>query len=154
MISDNGVSKVWREEGWIYKKQPKHLAQNELWGLQQMSAEGYAPHATYASKELTQIEDLGESEQITDRDEFLSHLPKILSALENAGIRHGDLTDKALIVKDNKPYVIDFAESRMWDDPRPDKREGGDEWWLTKTMLRLAMPMLCSPMLQMSTAAR
>lgn len=136
-VSDNGVSRVWREEGWIYKKQPKHLAQNELWGLQRMSDLGYAPRATYVSKELTQIEDLGESEPITDRVEFLSHLPKILSALESAGLRHGDLTNKALIIKGNKPFVIDFAESRTWDDPRPDKREGGDKLWLTKTMTQM-----------------
>ena len=142
MISDNGISRVWREDGFVFKRQPKHLAQNELWGIHAMNSSGYVPIAVWEDKETVRMQDLGESEPITDRDEFLSHLPKILSALESARIRHGDLTDKALIVKDNKPYIIDFAESRMWDDPRPDKREGGDEWWLTKTML------------QMSTAAR
>ena len=132
------LHKVWREGGWVYKQQPKFLTQNEWWCLQTLYPSGYVPYAEHVSKDIVRMEDLGESEPITDTEQFMSHLPKMLDALLEAGIRHGDLTKYAIIVRENNPYLIDFAESRLWDDPRPDKRpERSDAEWLTETMKSL-----------------
>lgn len=127
-------SKIWREGGWVYKKQHAFMAANELWCLRQMAASGYVPKAEMVDGETLRTSDLGTSDPVTDREAFVRHLPLVLSALQQAGIRHGDLTEYAVIVKDNKPYLIDFSESRLACDPRPDKRPEGDEFWLRQTM--------------------
>lgn len=137
VVSDNGVSKVWRRDGHIYKKQPKFMADNEIYALQVLAPTGYVPKAKRVDKETIRMEDLGQSEPVTNAQEFMSHLPKVLQALEDAALRHGDLTTYAVIVKGNKPYIIDWGESRHWYDPRPDKRREGDRHWLTKTMQSL-----------------
>jgi len=69
----------------------------------------------------------------------MMHQIGVLTALIEAGVRHGDLTHYAVIVKDNKPFLIDFAESRLMGDPRPDKRPEGDRYWLHKTLLRICL---------------
>ena len=137
VISDNGVSKVWLENGHIYKRQPKTNTDNEWYALEVLAATGYVPRAERVDIELIRMEDLGQSEPVTDATEFMRHLPIILQTLEGYALRHGDLTKYALIVKNNKPYIIDWGESRHWYDPRPDKRREGDEYWLTKTMEEL-----------------
>lgn len=137
LISDNGVSRVWREDGWVYKKQPKHLTDNEWWALQNLSQTGYVPYAEKAGIETIRMEDLGKSEPVTDAAAFMHHRDIILQTLKDYGLRHGDLTTYAIIVKDNKPMIIDWAESRTFTDPRPDKRREGDAYWLTETMQAL-----------------
>lgn len=134
IISDNGISKVWREDGHIYKRQPMYMTDNEWYALQVMCPTAYVPKAERLGKELIRMEDLGASESITDAKAFMAHLPTILQALKDVALRHGDLTKYAIIVKDNRPLIIDWGESRHWYDPRPDKRREGDKHWLTKTM--------------------
>jgi RIO-like serine/threonine protein kinase len=133
-ISDNGVSRVWRENGHIYKQQPKYMTDNEWYALQVLRPTGYVPQAEKVDIETIRMEDLGQSEPVTNAEAFMSHLPVILQTLENVALRHGDLTQYAIIVKNNKPYIIDWGESRFWYDPRPDKRREGDKHWLAKTM--------------------
>ena len=138
LISDNGISRVWRsEDGWIYKKQPKHLTDNEWWALQTLYKTGYVPYAESIDIDTIRMEDLGESEPVTDAEAFMRHRAIILQTLKDHGLRHGDLTEYAIIVKDNKPMIIDWAESRVFTDPRPDKRREGDAFWLTQTMQAL-----------------
>lgn len=137
LISDNGVSRVWRQDGWVYKKQPKYLTDNAWYALQVLFPTGYVPHAEKVDIDLIRMEDLGTSEPVTDVDAFMVHKDKILRVLREHKLRHGDLTEYAIIVKDNRPMIIDWAESRTWDDPRPDKRREGDAYWLTRTMTSL-----------------
>lgn len=137
-LSGNSISTVWRQDGWIYKKQPKYLCDNEFWCLLEMSATGYVPTpCRRIDEETIMMEDLGDSHLVIDDDNFLYHYYVVLQMLKRCGIRHGDLTEYSLIVKDDKPYLIDFAESRLWDDPRPDKRPEGDAFWLRQTMKKL-----------------
>lgn len=137
IISDNGVSRVWRENGHVYKKQPKYLTDNEIYALQVLAETGYVPRAERIDKETVRMEDLGQSEPVTDASAFMVHLDRVLNVLRECSLRHGDLTKYALIVKNNRPYIIDWGESRHWYDPRPDKRREGDEYWLSKTMREL-----------------
>jgi len=137
LISDNGISKVWREQGWVYKQQPKYLTDNEWYALQVLRPTGYVPYAKKMNIELIRMKDLGPGEPVTDCAAFMEHLPKVLAMLKEYGLRHGDLTKYAIIVKGNRPMIVDWAESRTWYDPRPDKRREGDEYWLEKTMREL-----------------
>ncbi len=67
----------------------------------------------------------------------MSHKRPIEELLRENVIRHGDLTTQAIIVRDQVPHMIDFAESRLGNDPRPDKRPEGDAYWLDRTFMEL-----------------
>lgn len=129
--------KVWRHGGYVYKRQTPYLTENEYWCLTHLADTGCVPLCDRIDKYTIQMQDLGKTRPVTDKTLFLMHLPELLYNLKYKGIRHGDLTEYALIVNNNVPYLIDFAESRMWDDPRPDKCPEGDEFWLTQTMNKL-----------------
>jgi len=133
LLSDNGVSRVWRDGKWVIKRQPKYLTENEIWCLQKLYPTGFVPYAERVGIEELRIEYI-ENERVTDARVFMRYYQPVLNALCRAGIRHGDLTKYAVLVQDNKPILIDFAESRLWNDPRPDKRPEGDAYWLKKTM--------------------
>lgn len=135
-ISDNGVSRVDFLDGFAYKRQPKFMTDNEYWCLEKLYPTGFVPHVEQVEIELLKIEWI-DNEPVTDAIAFMGYCSHVLMVLEDAGIRHGDLTEYSVLVKDNKPILIDFAESRLWDDPRPDKRREGDSYWLLKTMEKI-----------------
>jgi tRNA A-37 threonylcarbamoyl transferase component Bud32 len=95
------------------------------------------PLVSRYDKYTLEMQDLGRSELITNAMDFLSSFRKARKLLEIHGIRHGDLTPAAVIVKNNKVYLIDFAESRLSNDPRPDKRPEGDLHWAVLTAISL-----------------
>ncbi len=133
---------VWRTgNGWIQKQSNPEYTLNEFIMLDRLKDTGYVPRVELIDKEAIAIEDLGDQlaswSSITDPALFLSHLPLILDALKKSRVRHGDLTKYAIIVVENKPMLIDFAHSRDWSSPLPDKRAEGDEYWLTFTMNEL-----------------
>lgn len=138
LISDNGISKVWRrkDSNWVFKQQPDFLTTNEIYCLKIMYPSGYVPKAEQVSSNIIRIEYI-RNEPVTEPDLLWYYFPCILKALEKAEIRHSDLTRYAVLVRGNRPYIIDFAESRLFCDPRPDKRLGGDEFWLKKTFEEL-----------------
>jgi tRNA A-37 threonylcarbamoyl transferase component Bud32 len=105
--------------------------------LQQLQASGYVPWSAQVDIETIRTLHI-ESQPVTDAKAFMAHYVLVLNALRVVGIRHGDLTEKNVIANRNKPYLIDFAESRLWGDPRPDKRREGDAYWLWKTMNKLS----------------
>lgn len=135
LVSDNSVSKVYRcPDGFIYKRSIPFLIENELHALQRMYITGHVPRAIRYDKYTIQIVDFGNSEPVTNFKEFKITCLSLLRALKRVEIRHGDLTPPHIIVKGNWPYVIDWAESRLLEDPRPDKRPEGDAYWLNKTV--------------------
>jgi len=134
LLSDNHISLVWRgHDGWIYKRSITFLIENEFYFLQLMWLTGFVPQSERYDKYTVRLRDLGESEPVTDRAKFKHYLDMLLQTLRTKGIRHGDLTSYSLIVKNNKPYVIDFSESRLMLGTRPDKRPEGDAYWLSQT---------------------
>lgn len=136
LLTDNGISQVYRgNDGWIYKRSIPFLIENELYFFKKMldGENLFVPFVTRHDKYTIAMEDLGESEPVTHKGTFLFNMGELLKTLYELGIRHGDLTRYAIIVKDDHPWLIDFAESRLIDDPRPDKRKEGDFWWCHMT---------------------
>jgi RIO-like serine/threonine protein kinase len=133
LLSDNGVSKVWLDDGWVYKRQPKFMTDNEIWCLEHMYDTGYVPYGERVEVELVRIRYV-KKEKLIDPSLFLFHTDLLLKAMHDLGIRHGDLTIYHVLPYKNRPKIIDWGESRALCDPRQDKRIEGDEFWLNKTM--------------------
>jgi tRNA A-37 threonylcarbamoyl transferase component Bud32 len=133
LISNNGVSKVWADGDWIFKRQPKTLTDNEIYALERLVHYGYVPYAEQVEIELVRIERV-RKQNVTNPKEFLKHIDLVLAVFKEAEIRHGDLTKPHILPVDNRPIIVDWGESRAMCDPRPDKRREGDEYWLKKSM--------------------
>lgn len=125
-------SKVWRVGNYVYKSQPKYLMDNEVWCMSTMYKHGYVPEHERLGIELMRMEYI-EREPITDIKKFVYNALAFVHTLKQEGIRHGDLTTPHVFPVANNVLVIDWAESRVWADPRPDKREEGDMHWMEKT---------------------
>jgi RIO-like serine/threonine protein kinase len=133
IIKEHPCSKVWEDQGSIYKWQPKFLTENEIWCLEKMLPTGFVPKAERVELEIIRMEII-KDETPTDAHLLMQRTKGALVALERCGIRHGDLTRPNVLIKDNSPVLIDFSESRLATDPRPDKRPEGDRYWLARTI--------------------
>ena len=139
-LSGNSVSRVWREGDYIFKRQPKYLTDNEWYALSHPALNNYVPKWIRRIDDAMIMVEFVENEPVTCTDAFMRHCQPVLDALKSAGLRHGDLTEYAVLVHNNCPVITDWAESRTWDDPRPDKRRAGDAYWLKRTMEKLCQP--------------
>lgn len=136
ILSDNGISKVYREGDWVFKQQPKFMTDNEIWYLQTLYSSGYVPYAEQIEIELIKLEYI-ESQPVTDCQLFRYLMGQVLRTLKDNSLKHGDATEKNILVRNNRPYLIDFSESRLACDPRPEKRPEGDDFWFGKTTEKL-----------------
>jgi len=134
-LMDNGISIVLRskDEAYIYKRSIPFLIENEIWMLNHLTSSGFTPFATRHDKYTIVMPNLGVSEKVTDVDKFMANGHRLKMVLLTYAVRHGDITPPNIIVKDNFPYVLDWAEARLHRDIRPDKRSGGDDFWIDKT---------------------
>lgn len=132
VISDNGVSKVWREGNYIYKSQPKFMTDNEWHSLEVLRSSHLVPYAWRHGLEVIKME-LIVVDQFPPREPMIWY-DTILNTLRSREIRHGDLTRPHILFREGHPIIIDFGESRWIHDPRPDKRPEGDEYWLRETL--------------------
>lgn len=131
-------SVVWLENGRVYKSQPKFLTDNEYYFLRVMQNSGYVPgDVVHEGIELVSMEYV-RHEPVTDPEEFWRHFSPVLQAMRDRGIRHGDLTEYSVLVNNNKPVIIDWAEARIATSPIESKRPDGDSYWLRRTMRQLA----------------
>jgi predicted Ser/Thr protein kinase len=146
-LSDNGISMVYRitvfnnarEEGtFILKRSIPYLIENEAAFLNVMQYSGYVPRFDRYDKYTLRIEDLGHSEQVTDWKVFRENCANLLYALKTHSVRHGDITEQAVIISYNKPHLIDFAESRWKFDPAPNKQRKSDTELMSEFIKRLA----------------
>jgi RIO-like serine/threonine protein kinase len=137
LLSDNGISRVVRDGKWVYKTQPKYLTDNEWWALVTLESTGYVPRYAERIDVSTVKMEYVETEPVTDTKQFMDHYQQVLDVLRKYKLRHGDLSCYAVLVRNNQPVIIDWAESRTWYDPRPAKRHEGDAYWLHKAMSEL-----------------
>ena len=132
-IKDTGYSQVWELDGYIYKRQPKYLMDNEVHALTLMRPDGWAPEFQRVEVELLRMQKLV-NVALTDPGEFRRRCLLMLHDMKRFRLRHGDLTKPHLFVTErNWPMLIDWGESRIVGDPRPDKREDGDDYWMKHT---------------------
>jgi len=117
---------------------------NEYSKLKVLSDTGFAPKPdridVFAGQQngLTVVEYLGKSEPVTDEIVFRRNCALLLWTLKKHGIRHGDLTTKNIIVKNNKPMLVDFHQSKFEHEAGADKRPEGDAYWMWESALELS----------------
>lgn len=132
-IKNTGYSQVWEQNGFIYKRQPKYLMDNEVHALSLMCPEGFAPKFVRVELELLRMDKL-ENVPLRIPTLFRHRCSILLETMVKEGLRHGDLTRPHLFVtRGDWPMLIDWGESRVIGDPRPDKRPEGDRHWMKKT---------------------
>jgi RIO-like serine/threonine protein kinase len=129
---------VWVQGGKVWKKQPKHFTDNEYHWLCAMEDSGYVPIDVVLEDLDTLSMEFVNTSPVTNANVFMSHYFRILEALAYCGVRHGDLTEYAVLARDNKPVIIDWAEARIKTSPIVSKRPEGDTYWLRRTMRQLA----------------
>lgn len=139
LIADNGISRVHRYQGRIYKRSTPFLTVNEHYFLDRMRFSGYVPpNVDWYDKYTIAMDDLGVSEPIIDTALFTEHKLQLILKLAAYDIAHGDLTPPNIIVKNNHPYVLDWAEARLASEGRQSKRpELTDREQLAKTWKEL-----------------
>lgn len=132
-IKDTGYSRVWEKDGYIWKAQPKYLMDNEVHALTLLVPEGWVPEFKRVELELLRMQKLV-NVPLTDVRKFRRRCLLLLTDMKQRGLRHGDLTRPHLFhTEGNWPMLIDWGESRVFGDPRPDKREDGDDYWMEHT---------------------
>ena len=99
-----------------------------------MQWSGFTPQVSNITVDRDKVvlveEYLGPSQAITDEIVFRRNCARLLGALRHRGVVHGDLTSKNIVVRHNAPYAVDFHQSRLVDEPGPDKRPVGDGYHL------------------------
>ena len=146
LIKETTVSRVWRQGNLIYKQQPRHMAQNEMYALDLLKDTEFAPQSAQWVDGDTISMEFVEATPITDPIAFMQWGLFVLDTLKARGLRHGDLTDLNIIPRRNVPIIIDWGQSRLWDDPREDKRPEGDAYWLRISLMKMAhTEVYCGP---------
>lgn len=77
----------------------------------------YFPMCYELGDDYILMEDLGDTEPLTDLEGAMQHGLKALEALREAGIRHNDLAQQNVIVRGNCPRIVDFGRSQKLSDP-------------------------------------
>jgi 2-polyprenyl-3-methyl-5-hydroxy-6-metoxy-1,4-benzoquinol methylase len=125
---------VIREAGGIVKiaHTPGDLEgiRNEARMLRLLSGSGFAPELIDEKEDRIIEEDLGEGEPIQDGEAFRRNCVRLLWALQQVNIRHGDLTGANIIVKADRPMAIDFQQSNLYSEGPPQKRPLSDSYFL------------------------
>jgi len=130
----NGVSSIIYKSEFVYKKQPVGMQKRELEFLNILYPYGYIPDYKIISEEIIEFNRIY-VDKVTNEDEFLSHYDKFLSILKKKNIRHGDLTSANILPYKNKPYILDWNESRYYSENLSDKRPEKDAFWFWRSMV-------------------
>lgn len=134
-LSGNSVSTVWREGDFVFKRQPKYLTDNEAYALEKLADSGFVPSFERIGLELIKMQYVEDDPiGLINSSSVRLQAAEFLSRLRLAALRHGDLTRVNIRYGNNSLVVIDWGESRVLSDPRPDKRPEGDEYWLSRTI--------------------
>ena len=126
--ADNRILKTAKDSTGVW-----HLF-NETAFLAMMAKSGYVPKlldyiGTEGAPTSIFLEDLGDTEPVTDNDVVLTHAIHLLSWLRTSRVRHGDLTAPNMIIRNDKPYVIDFSEAIDMDAPQTRKPKRPEPDW-------------------------
>ncbi len=136
---------VWRRgDGTVVKQASTEIEQSRLRRerlfLEELHGTMVAPEVISGERDesghfrLT-IQDLGDSEPVTEPWLFARNACYVLWHLHDRQIKHGDLTESNIIVRDNRPMVFDWGESRHIWEHLTDKRPEPDSEHLWKAVL-------------------
>jgi len=127
VLSNNGISIVYHDEkkGLIYKQSIPFLTENEFFFLYILKDTDCVPIVEQIDR-YTLSMPFYEETPIFDEVMYLMRLGEFVNSLKDYNIRHGDLTKPNIISNHGSPIVLDWAEARFYNDPRPTKRPQTD----------------------------
>ena len=102
---------------------------NEARWLSSLEGAGIAPSIIDAGQGWVLEQDLGDSDPApTNGEAFRRHMIQVIWTLRDRGVRHGDLTSANIVLRDNRPWLIDWQEAHAFDEPAPRKRPVSDSY--------------------------
>lgn len=136
------VKEAHRKDGERYYKIALTSIAREAAGLHIMKDCGFTPELLATIKEkgirtsftALREEDLGETEPVQDEQTFRRACVRMLYEIRLRGWRHGDLTDRNIIVRADHPYAIDWQESHKIGEPAPQKQPWSDSFLLFRSL--------------------
>lgn len=133
--------KVERGDGVIFKVALAEEGQRELAReasfLEALAGTGIAPRLMERTESQLVLEDLGDGEEIKLGANFVTSSILLLNELKANGIRHGDLTSRNVIVRNNSPVAIDFSQATFVDEGGPYKRPKPDAYYFWQAVIGL-----------------
>jgi len=137
---ENGIVKKWAYGG--EKASPRCIngVHNEARMLRELSGTGVAPQLLEEGDDYIVEEDLGVNQPVKNLEALRRNGVRLLWTLQQHRISHGDpwirLASKGkkgnIIIRDDRPMLVDFKMSRFFDEPMLDYRETSDQYhfWL------------------------
>lgn len=129
---ENGAIKKWAYGG--EKANPRCIngVHNEARMLRELSGTGAAPELIEEGDDFIIEEDLGVNQPVESGEALRRNGVRLLWTLQQHRISHGDPWLGNIIIKDDRPMLVDFKMSRFFDEPRSDYRETSDQYhfWL------------------------
>jgi len=102
--------------------------------LSKLSKYKHFPKVLGRNPHVLVVEDVGNGEEVTDSVKFIQECARLLCELRQEGIKHGDLTIRNIIVRNNTPIAIDFFESNK----EPSKRPETDSYHLINAAIEIS----------------
>lgn len=135
---ENGTVKKWAYGGEKANRRCINGVHNEARMLRELIGTGVAPQLLEEGDDYIVEEDLGMNQPVEDLTTLRRNGVWLLWTLQQHRISHGDpwleLAPKKkkgnLIIKEDRPMLIDFKMSRFFDEPMLDYREISDQYHL------------------------
>ena len=145
---ENGIIRKWAYGGEKALRRCLNGIHQEARMLRELKGTGFAPELIEEGEDYIIEEDLGVSQPVESGDALRRNGVRLLWALQQHRISHGDpwltLAPSSkkkgnIIIRDDRPMLVDFKMSRFFDEPVSDYRETSDQYhfWLN---LAKAMP--------------
>lgn len=128
------VKTAHRDDGPEYYRIALQSIKRDAWGLKAMAGSGYAPELLKQTKDSVTQTDLGDTEPVGVEQDFRRNCVWMLCETRKRGVRHGDLTDRNVIVREDKPAAIDWQESHEIGKPSPAKQPLSDSGLLFRCL--------------------
>ena len=89
--------------------------------LETLEGRGIAPSLIDVGPDWSLQEDLGDS-QIPDGETFRRACTRLLYEIRQAGLRHGDLTEANIVLRDGRAWAVDWQDASWMYDEMPLQR--------------------------------
>lgn len=120
------VKTAHKGDGDAYYQAAVRGIKREAAALKTMLGSGFAPALFKATATSITEEDLGDTENVVQEQRFRRACVRMLWEIRQRNIRHGDLTDRNIIVHGDRPQAIDWQEAHAIGQKPPQKRPQSD----------------------------